>query len=1181
MRNRINLPQKPGIAGLILSLLLMLAFTPSWAQTITANIGGTVTDSTGAILPGATVTAINVDTGVKVSTTTNSTGAYSLRFLQIGSYKVSVTAKGFETSIYGPYTLEIDQIAQVDAKLKVGASTESVIVQADVAPILNTDNSQIDTTLDENTIKNIPLNGQNFSQLMLYLPGAVTTQPTGYNGVSSVERDTGSSGQISVNGNRLQTNNYLWNGVEINETINNLIGYSPSPEAIGEIKIVSANPNAEYGNANGGDVVMVMKSGTNQWHGSAFGFEEDQNFNAYSWSQKRSFPNVGPKDKFTQGQFGGSLGGPILHNRLFFFGDYAAGRIHQGTVEQLNVLTAKMRTGDFSELLNPSIMCLNGATSCSAETQLYDTQTPAAGTGFAPYTNNQNVPISNPVAQYLFAHPEYYPLPNHAPNPGTAVTGNFTGVAGTFNRYDQGDVGVDWTPTQRDRFTFTYSQAEGVDGTSNYPVPVFFQNGSDYPDKIFTISNIHTFSPSLVNEFRAGFSRIRWIQGDPVDPTGVFGLHGDQVVGIGNSTGTQPFQGFAAQQISGLNTPGNPAGGTNFIDNTFHYTEALTWQHGKHNSKAGVEFVRYQQNNFYPGNDGALGIFQYNGNFTSNPQDPLGHGYGGADFALDRVFFEGIGGVTGRTGQRQWRSAYYVQDDWRILPSLTLNLGLRYEFDQPIYEVNNKTANVNLKTGQVEYAGSIPASNTVPNATVCPNRACYNPVYTNFMPRIGFAYQVNPRWVVRSGYGITNFLEGTGANLRLTYNPPFQPSLELTGVAPTNNGTTTTPGSYFQASNGFTASATPNYSGTVYRAWDSNLRPAFVSTWSLSTQYEVNAKSSVTLAYVGESGQHLIQAVAANQLYQPCFIGGVLQTNPNSTACAAADPAPFQTLVGQSGAVVETASEAMYNYNALQATYRQLPMNGLEFTVNYTYGRSMTNSDGFFGVPNINGPSPYAQNAYDNHAEYGPTGQDIRNNLNGTAVYELPFGRGHLYGANMNRALDEAVGGWKLSMGAVAYSGFPATPYNNNNVAFTNNRANRPNQYMRLHIVNRSINNWFGTDPSSPVGGVCTNGATGYTNGSGQTISCAFGDPANGTYGTAKPNALRAPGYQQYDFSLFKDFRIVGDHNLNFRVDAFNAFNIASYGNPDTNIDDGSTFGYINSVRSPIKQFQFAAKYSF
>lgn len=1151
----------------------------AFAQTITANIEGTVTDKTGSVIQAAHVTATNVATGVSVGTTTNGAGDYSIRFLQIGSYKITVEAKGFSTTIYGPYKLEIDQIARVDAKVSAGSVSESVIVSGDVPPILNTENSQIDSTFDANTIENIPLNGQNFSALMEFMPGAVSTQPASISGVGSVERSTGASGEVSVNGNRLQTNNYTWDGVEVNETISNLIGYAPAPDAIQEMKVVTANPNAEYGNANGGDVIMVMKSGTNRFHGSLFGHLEDGDLNANTWADKDVAPGTpfAPRPVYTQTQFGATIGGPIVKNKLFFFADYDAGRYHTGNVQQLYLASAKMRTGDFSELLDPNIMCSPGDSTqtCAGELrQLYDPDN-----NYAPYQGNLNVPILNPVAKYLYAHPEYYPEPNHSPDPGSPVAENFYGSAESYNRYDQGDVRVDYTPTSRDRFMAHYTQAEGVDGTTKYPVPVFFQQGSNYPDKIFVLSNVHTFSSSFVNELRAGYSRIRWNHGDPVDTTGAFGLHGDSTVGICNGC-TQPFEGFAGQNVNGLNTPGNPAGGTDFIDNTFDYSEAITWQHGKHNSKAGVEFIRYQQNNFYAGSDGALGSFTYSGAGTSNTSvGSTGDGYSVADFVLDRVFSEGIGGVQGRTGQRQWRSAYYVQDDWRLTPKLTLNLGVRYEFDQPIYEVNNKEVNLNLATGVPEYEGAIPASNIYPNATVCPTRACYKATYDNIMPRVGFAYSATKETVVRGGYGTTTFLEGTGAGLRLTLNAPFQPSFQVSGVQPTGSTATLyNPGTFFKVENGFSSATVPNYGGGgTFFAYDNNLRPAFVSTYSLSVQQQINNQSALTIAYIGESGQHLIQAVYANQLHAPCVLNGVISTTPNSAECAAADPAPYQSLVGQGGVVKVTASEAMYNYNALQVQYRQRPIHGIEFTANYTFARAMSNSSGFFGDTNINGPSPYAENAYDNHEEYGPVGQDVRNSFNGTAVYALPVGRGRQFGANLNRALDEAIGGWTIGLTGVAYSGFPVTPSTDYNYAYTNNNNNRPNQYFEIPIRSRSKFHWFGNDPS--IIGCTAAGSQTVING-GITTQCAYGPAAYGAYGNAKPNSLRGPGYVDTDATLSKDFLIFREHKIGFRADAFNVLNHPSLGNPNNDINS-SQFGAISSVRSQERQLQLSAHYAF
>ncbi len=372
---------------------------------------------------------------------------------------------------------------------------------------------------------------------------------------------------------------------------------------------------------------------------------------------------------------------------------------------------------------------------------------------------------------------------------------------------------------------------------------------------------------------------------------------------------------------------------------------------------------------------------------------------------------------------------------------------------------------------------------------------------------------------------------------------------------------------FFKVESGFTNPATVN-PVLALNAWDVNIRPALIGEYSLTTEYQVSNTASFQIGYVGESGQHLVNHNAANQLYSPCVIGGVVQTRPTSAACTAVDPSPFQSLVTQSGSVTLTTSNAMMNYNALQATLRQRAARGLQYTVNYTWSRAMTNSIGFFGAPSINGANNYAENGYNNHAEYGPTGQDVRNSVNGNLVYELPFGRGRRFGANMNSALDEFVGGWKVAMTGVAYSGFPVTINNSSNNAYTLNKIQRANHLRQMKIVSRSVRDWFGTDPSATSCGLVDNG------------TCAYASPQNGTYGDAAVGSERAPGYQGYDSSVSKAFTVFHEQFVEFRVDASNVFNLTALSNPN-NTAQSATFGQITSVRSGPRKLQLDLKYIF
>ncbi|NYF78183.1 TonB-dependent receptor [Granulicella arctica] len=286
---------------------LCLANSAAQAQTITASVNGTVTDSTGAILPNATILIKNVSTGVVTTATTNGDGQYSARFLQIGQYTITIQEKGFKSLTTAPFTLEVDQVAKIDGHLEIGESNQTVTVTDQLQPILDTDNSTLTTTFTANTIQNLPLNGRNFSSITMFLPGAVATEPTSMSNTNAIERDTNQGGQVSVNGNRNQTNNYLLDGIEINETINNVIGYNPSPDAIENLTVITSNAGAEYGNVNGGDVVAVLKSGTNHYHGSAFAFLENYNLDANTWANKAA---GNPRQPFTQTIFGGTFGGP-------------------------------------------------------------------------------------------------------------------------------------------------------------------------------------------------------------------------------------------------------------------------------------------------------------------------------------------------------------------------------------------------------------------------------------------------------------------------------------------------------------------------------------------------------------------------------------------------------------------------------------------------------------------------------------------------------------------------------------------------------------------------------------------------------------------------------------------------------------------------------------------------------
>jgi hypothetical protein len=1127
------------------ALLMFTAF--GRAQTVTGTITGTVNDPSGAVIPGAHIVAVNTDTGVNSSATSDSAGVYRIGFLPIGRYQVSVEATGFGTQNVPAFQLEALQTATFNVKLSPGTVSTTVSV-SEAAPILNTNDATLSSTFTANTIQNFPLNGLDFSALTLYVPGAVNT--SGTSGTTSIERSTYYTDSVNLNGNRAQANNYTLDGIDMNETFNNLISYSPAPESLQEIKVLTANSPADYGNVNGGGVVSILKSGTNQFHGSAYGYVQDYRFNANSWSNNHASPII-PVNAYSQSQFGGTFGGPIKRDKLFFFVDYLGARYHTGGTGQASVFTQAMRNGDFSALL-----------AGSNPIQLYDPLN-----NFAPYAGNTGVPIVNPVAKFLFANPKLYPLPNAVPSDGI-VANNLQGPQRTYKTNNQGDIKIEYDPRSSDKITGFYSISTAYDGKTAL-LGITFPGVNIFPTKITGANWVHIFSPSIVNSARIGFTRTKWNEGLPQDPTGQFGTKGNAKVGI--AFPNQAYSGFSYQNLNnnvggGLSGVGTPAFDGGLLDNTYSYIDNLTWQRGKHILSFGVQALRYQNNYPTSNNNGYLGSLIYNGAFTSNPSLSNAGGYSGADFVLDRVSSAAATLSSVNVGQRQWRTAGFVSDDYKIMPNLTLNIGVRYEYDEPWIESNNKTGNVDLSTGQVIYAGHVPAG--APNGSgVCSNRACYDSNFRQIMPRLGFAWSANGRLVVRGGYGATSFFEGNSSNQRLTSITPFIQAVNVTTVTPTpgNGGTPRT------AEQGF-AGGTVSYGGT-FNVYPKNIQPAYVQEWSLTTEYAVSRTLSLQVGYVGEQGQHIEDYGNVNQyLVNGDPTSAPFYNNPY-IGVNAIDPS---VSIGSNSLLI-TESRAAMNFSALEAVLRQRVSHGLEFTFNYTYAKALTNSAGNYPV-NVAGALYGGQGAFQNYyngaADWGPAGYDVRHNVSATGVYALPVGRGKAYLSSANRVLDEAIGGWRIAAAGVGYSGFPETilgPGNNSN-SYGNSR---PNQYRKLKIMNRTIDNWYGTDPSATP---CT--TPGVDNG-----TCAFGTPASNAFGTASNGNTRGPGFLNIDMSMFKDFHIVREQSVGFRFDAFNAFNIASYGNPDTGITD-SNFGNIsnqgtNAVRSVERHLQFSANYRF
>ncbi|HEY6403732.1 MAG TPA: TonB-dependent receptor, partial [Blastocatellia bacterium] len=666
------------------------------------------------------------------------------------------------------------------------------------------------------------------------------------------------------------------------------------------------------------------------------------------------------------------------------------------------------------------------------------------------------------------------------------------------------------------------SFANFEEGTSQGTLPTNPTGGSFNRPQGIVLNWTRTITPTIVNEARVGVSRAVFIT-NIIDWANIG--NANATVGI---PGGQALPGLSLIALgNGLTSLGSRAVTEDSVTNTFHYGDNLTILRGRHSFKMGGQLQRYQQNRFYTGNNGLLGGFTYDGTFTG---DGKATGSAFADFLLDLMANKSIGntgGVNpGTWGHRQNRIGVFFQDDFKLRNNLTLNLGLRWEYTSPVVEVNDRQSNFELFTGRLIFAGQDGAS-----------RALYDPYYKGFEPRIGFAWtpeKFQNRLVVRAGYGIVQFMEGTGANLRLPLNPPFFSEADRTYNPAGGAGTIT---------NGFGDVIVPNRIAGLIRVWDPNLRPQFTQQYNLTLEYQLANTMSVSAAYVGNRATHLVAPTDFNQplpgtgdfnLRRP--LSGVL---------------PLVTQI--SG----TASWGISNYNGLQLNLRQRYGRGAEFLASYTLSKTLTDNLGYYGSAGVAAQSAYSYNQYAQRLyNYGPAFFDARHNFIFSGSYELPFGKGRSYGNNLAPLVNNILGGWNINSIVQFRSGFPITV----TTAGTNSGQNprggeKPNLIGDPTPSNQSLDNWINV--------------------------AAFANAAPGTFGNSPVGVIRAPGFANWDFGLGKKFYVTEGDYFDFRAEFFNFTNHPSFAPPGRTFSDANTFGRITGVVSPPRTMQFALKYHF
>jgi hypothetical protein len=1087
----------------LVAVLLVGFVPPASAQEVSAGITGVVSDPSGAAMVGATVVAKEASRGFEYTTETNAVGVYVFPRIPGGTYDLTVEAQGFRKYVQSGLLLEVNQRARIDINMQLGAVTETIEVTGEI-PLLNTETTIVGQTVDTINLTETPLASRNYIELTLLTPGTTTTSLAG---MRDSQRSGYGQSRPYVNGNRAQANNFLLDGIDNNQVSDNYTAYQPNVDAIQEVKMITNNASAEFGNFQGGIMNIIMKGGTNQFHGSAFEFFQNDKLNANNWARNWQGLDRTPVRLNT---FGGTFGGPILRDKLFFFANYQAiRRSNPPANANFDVFPSAFRQGDFSQLLSDRNL------------QLYDYLTTASDGTRQPFANNQ-IPLSriDPVAANLFSRTDLYPQPLNG-----GLEFNQLNRLGNTLKTDQGDLRADYKPGVMDDIMFRYSQGRQDVPTVNSQ-PLLFGSLNQAPFKAAVINWTKTIGPTFVNEARFGVNRIILDNGGAD-----FNNVGNVAEELGITGANDRGPGLPAIQFPNgrADNIGSQNVGTQalFANTTFHLADNMTHIRGRHTVKFGGQWLQQRMNTLYTGNTGRTGFIAFDGRFTGASQTTIGSSE--ADFFLGAVSRTGRG-VTNLWGHRKYILGFYVQDDWRATDKLTLNLGLRWEYHDPLKEVYDRQANFSPFTGEIQLAGQDGNS-----------RALYNTFNKDFQPRFGFAYSLTDKMVLRGAYTISSYMEGTGTNLRLPINPPFQIETE----ARFDDGSFAQPAISTGEAISAQSNPTDPFRNANIRLWDPNVRPANTQQWSLIAENQVSANTMVSVGYVGQKGHHLVVPMP--------YFQRQLQADGSTVASPYLSGNPALARISQ---ISGTETNGNMQYHALQFNTRRRMESGFTYQVAYTYSKTMTDSLGFYGdVGQIASNSAYWQYLYDSRAEWGPAFFDATHNFTGSFVYELPFGRGRSYGGDWGSGMNGVLGGWQL--GGIVYgrSGFAST-IRADDVSGTGSRGYRADRVGD------------GTDGPRIVGP-----------GGEWFETSAYRQPLAGTVGSAGNGTFRGPRLFDTSLSLQKFFPVREGHSLQFRAEAFNITNTPAFQSITTNVNNVN-FGQVRGSQGE-RRFQLALKYIF
>jgi Carboxypeptidase regulatory-like domain/TonB dependent receptor len=1103
----------------LLIYFVLLTATTIWAQA-TATIIGTVADSSGNVIANANVTITQKETGLTRQVTTSDRGSYVVHSLPVGTYTVAVEVKGFKRKSVTGITLQVNEEPRIDVTLEIGEVTETVTIDSQT-PLLQTESASVGQVIDNRYTTQIPLNGRDFSQLILLTPGAVT-RPGGFDLTTGAS--SGSLGSGVAIGGRDAHNNFTIDGAGNNARQFGNVALRPSIDVIQEFKVQTNSYSAEFGQAAFGQITLVTKSGTNQFHGSAFEFLRNDKLDARNFFLPR-------RGQLNRNQFGGTIGGPVIKNRTFFLFNYEGLRERRGVEAFASVPSESWRQGNFSQSfdLGGQMILIKDPTSANPCTI-------ANRSGCFPDNRIPDDRI-HPTARAALA---LWAKPNFGPPSLTA--NNLLVTHPNEVDDDQYTAKVDHQFSEKDRINVRYTRSkrtEFVAATGAFTVtPLLpgFENINPPVNEVAAINHTHIFTPNLLGEFRFSFTRSLFVA-ESVN-TGDEGFY--QQFGINNPIPGPRFEGaptFTFQRITLT-----PYGDGDFVpqkdvSNEFNYAGALTWTKGAHSFKQGFSLTRYQQNTPGPITGFRRGQFVYRGDFTNHPFADF---LLGLPFSAQRVVGNGV-----ETG-RSWWHAYYFNDDWKISPRLSLTLGLRYEYVSPLVDNLDRRSTFYPLTntygtgqqGQIIVANSGEAESILGLDGVAA-RALYEADRNNFAPRIGFAYSANDKTVVRGGYGIfftnsQNFINNFVINRR---QPPFAETQQIVSSA----------AAQIDVANPFSNATAPSVIGT--QNIDSKFREGYVQQWNLSVQRQLPGGIGVDVSYVGNKGTKLTELIFFN-----------IPTPGPATTLQARRPFPGW------GTALSLNSFVTSNYHALLTKAQKRFSSGLQFLASYTWSKAIDissergNGDRGGG---FEGGNPRDLIGYFR----GRSGFDIRHRFVVSYVYELPFGKNKAFLNSLPSAANWIVGGWEVSGITQFQTGFPFSVLMSGDQNGDGLAGDRPDLIGEPKI-NPGNPNCYIVDPRNPACG-------------GGTAAFALVPAGNLRYGSAGRNILSGPGYRSWDISLSKSNRLGERFNLKFRAEFFNAFNNVNFGQPNRNFNVTlPLFGTVTTASRP-REIQFGLKLEF